>query len=62
MHNYRGPDPVKAKKAADVIRCAQVLPLPEGGLPRKQSVVGEAPTADVVIVLGEDFDGRYVKN
>lgn len=58
---YRGPDPAKARKAADLIRCTQIMPLPEGGVPRKQATAGERPEADVVLLLGSDFDGRYCK-
>lgn len=58
---YTGSDPGKAQKVADVIRCKQVLPLPEGGVPRKQSGPGEIPQSEIVLLIGSDFDGRYCK-
>ena len=41
-----------AKKVADVIRCTRIFSKPD---PQMDQAV------DVTVILGKDFDGRYVK-
>ena len=41
-----------AKKVADIIRCARVYSKPDSQLDQ---------AVDVTVILGKDFDGRYVK-
>ncbi|TFG64219.1 MAG: LytR family transcriptional regulator [Spirochaetales bacterium] len=58
------PDLSKAQKAADIIRCRLVSLMPEQGIPKGQQSAADttAARADVIIVLGSDFDGRYCKD
>ncbi|MDC7225064.1 MAG: LytR C-terminal domain-containing protein, partial [Spirochaetales bacterium] len=48
----RGGNPGAAKRVASLIRCERVHQLQE-------EIADD--TVDVVIILGKDFDGRYVK-
>lgn len=50
----RRGNPDQAKKIADVIKCKKIATAPASDNP-------ENGVADVTIILGKDFDGRYVR-